>query len=151
MRLDVPTDRRLQSAESYAFHAESIRKTPELYQAETLRRLRAGASVTTAEYIPRRRELDEARRSIRNVFASLDLLITPTMPMPAPAIADLPSLKDYKADAGRGGRIFRERGCLACHTHKVATDGSDGLPPVKSVAHFGPNLSLIAAKIKPIE
>jgi aspartyl-tRNA(Asn)/glutamyl-tRNA(Gln) amidotransferase subunit A len=89
VRLDVPTDRRLQSEESYAYHAEDISKTPELYQAETLRRLRSGESVTAAEYIQRRRELDEVRRSIRNVFADLDLLITPTMPIPAPAIADL--------------------------------------------------------------
>jgi aspartyl-tRNA(Asn)/glutamyl-tRNA(Gln) amidotransferase subunit A len=89
VQLDVPTDRRLQSAESYAVHAENVSKTPELYQAETLRRLRAGESISAADYIQRRRELDEARRSIRNAFASVDLLITPTMPIPAPAIADL--------------------------------------------------------------
>ena len=89
VRLDVPTDRKLQSAESFACHAENISKKPELYQAETLRRLRSGESVTAAEYIRRRRELDEARRSIRDVFAGVDLLITPTMPIPAPAIADL--------------------------------------------------------------
>jgi Asp-tRNA(Asn)/Glu-tRNA(Gln) amidotransferase A subunit family amidase len=89
VKLDVPTDRRLQSAESYAIHADSIGKTPELYQAETLRRLRAGESVTAAQYIQRRQEMDEARRRIGEVFAGLDLLITPTMPIPAPAIADL--------------------------------------------------------------
>lgn len=33
--------------------------------------------------------MDEARRSIREIFGEVDVLITPTMPMPAPAIADL--------------------------------------------------------------
>ena len=89
INLDVPTDRKLQSAESYAYHAENVAKTPEKYQPETLRRIMSGANVSAAEYILRRREMDEGRRSVREIFAKIDVLITPTMPMPAPAIADL--------------------------------------------------------------
>jgi aspartyl-tRNA(Asn)/glutamyl-tRNA(Gln) amidotransferase subunit A len=89
VELDVPTDRSLQSAESYAVHAENVAKAPELYQAETLRRIRSGANISAGDYIHRRRELDEARRKIRDVFDEVDLLVTPTMPMPAPAIPDL--------------------------------------------------------------
>ena len=89
VRLDVPMDRKLQTAESYAYHAENVAKSPELYQPETLRRIRRGEDVSAAEYIQRRRELDEARRSTGKVFADVDLLVTPTMPIPAPAIADL--------------------------------------------------------------
>jgi aspartyl-tRNA(Asn)/glutamyl-tRNA(Gln) amidotransferase subunit A len=94
VRLDVPTDRRLQAAESYAYHAENVAKTPELYQPETLRRIRSGEKISAAEYIQRRRELDEARRSIGQVFADVDVVVTPTMPMPAPAIAELKSDPD---------------------------------------------------------
>ena len=61
VRLDVPTDRTLQAAESYAYHAENVAKNPILYQAETLRRIRSGEQVSAAEYIRRRQEL-EARR-----------------------------------------------------------------------------------------
>ena len=89
VQLDVPTDRTLQAAESYAYHAENVAKTPELYQAETGRRILSGDKVSAAEYIQRRRELEEARRRIRAVFADVDVLVTPTMPIPAPAIADL--------------------------------------------------------------
>ena len=89
VQLDVPTDRTLQAAESYAYHAESVSKTPELYQPETLRRIRSGAAISAADYILRRRELDEARRGIRDAFAAVDILIAPTMPMPAPKIDDL--------------------------------------------------------------
>jgi aspartyl-tRNA(Asn)/glutamyl-tRNA(Gln) amidotransferase subunit A len=89
IRLDVPTNRKLQSAESYAYHAETVAKAPDKYQPETLRRINSGASVSVAEYISGRRELDAARRTIREVFSGIDVLITPTMPIPAPAIADL--------------------------------------------------------------
>jgi aspartyl-tRNA(Asn)/glutamyl-tRNA(Gln) amidotransferase subunit A len=94
VQLEVPTDRTLQMAEAYAFHAENVAKSPELYLPETLRRIRAGAAVSAGEYIQRRRELEEARRSIRAAFADVDVLVTPTMPMPAPAIADLKAAPD---------------------------------------------------------
>jgi aspartyl-tRNA(Asn)/glutamyl-tRNA(Gln) amidotransferase subunit A len=94
VRLDVPMDRMLQAAESYAIHADSIGKTPEHYQAETLRRLRSGENISAIEYIQRRRELEEVRRNITSVFADVDLLVTPTMPMPAPKIADLKANPD---------------------------------------------------------
>ena len=89
VRLDVPTDRTLQAAESWAVHKENVERSPELYQAETLRRLRTGEKISAAEYMQRRRELEEARRAITAVFAGVDVLITPTMPMPAPAIEEL--------------------------------------------------------------
>jgi aspartyl-tRNA(Asn)/glutamyl-tRNA(Gln) amidotransferase subunit A len=89
VKLDVSTDRTVQAAESFAYHAENVAKTPELYQPETLRRIRSGEAITAAQYIQSRRKLDEARRSIAHVFADVDVLVSPTMPMPAPAIADL--------------------------------------------------------------
>jgi Asp-tRNA(Asn)/Glu-tRNA(Gln) amidotransferase A subunit family amidase len=60
-----------------------------LYQPETLRRIRSGENISAAEYIRRRRELDGARRRAQEIFADIDLLVTPTTPVPAPAIADL--------------------------------------------------------------
>ena len=87
--LDVPTDRTLQLAEAYAYHKQNATETPELYQPETLRRILAGANISAADYIRSRRELEQARRNIGETFANVDLLITPTTPMPAPTIADL--------------------------------------------------------------
>jgi aspartyl-tRNA(Asn)/glutamyl-tRNA(Gln) amidotransferase subunit A len=94
VQLDVPTDRALQAAESFAFHAESAARSPELYQSETLRRIRAGEKVTAAECIERRGELEEARRGIRRIFADVDVLVTPTTPIPAPAIGELKANPD---------------------------------------------------------
>ncbi|HKT87156.1 MAG TPA: amidase [Candidatus Sulfotelmatobacter sp.] len=87
--LDVPTDRALQMAESYAYHAENVAKHADKYLPETLRRVLAGKDISAAEYIGGRRELDLIRRNIRGTFADLDVLITPTTPISAPSIAAL--------------------------------------------------------------
>jgi aspartyl-tRNA(Asn)/glutamyl-tRNA(Gln) amidotransferase subunit A len=87
--LDVPTDRKLQAAESWAYHAENVARHSELYQVETLRRIRTGENVSTAEYIEKRHELETSRRDISKIFAEVDVLVTPTTPIPAPAIANL--------------------------------------------------------------
>jgi aspartyl-tRNA(Asn)/glutamyl-tRNA(Gln) amidotransferase subunit A len=89
VKIEVTADRTVQAAESFAYHADFVARTPELYQAETLRRIRSGENISATEYIQRRRELDQERRRAHNFFAEVDLLVTPTMPMPAPAISDL--------------------------------------------------------------
>ncbi len=89
LELPVPTDRTLQAAESYAYHAWFVARTPELYQPETLRRIRTGENVSEAEISQRRRELQQIRSEILGIFTELDLLVTPTTPIPAPALAEL--------------------------------------------------------------
>jgi aspartyl-tRNA(Asn)/glutamyl-tRNA(Gln) amidotransferase subunit A len=89
IELDVPTDRTLQNAESYACHAEFVSQSPELYQPETLRRIRKGEDISSAEVEERRREQEQTRSKIRKVFDDLDVLVTPTTPIPALAIAEL--------------------------------------------------------------
>jgi aspartyl-tRNA(Asn)/glutamyl-tRNA(Gln) amidotransferase subunit A len=58
--IEMPTsnDTTILRAEAYAYHAEYVKKSPELYQPETLKRIRAGADVTTATYIQARRQVD---------------------------------------------------------------------------------------------
>ncbi len=54
---------------------------------------------------------------------------------------DAPS-PGYQPDAKRGETFFAQKGCLACHSHDA-----DRFKGAK--AEFGPNLSKVAAKIKP--
>jgi len=89
VQIDPPTDRTVQAAETFAYHAENLARMPDLYQPETLRRIRSGEKVSAADYIRRRRELDQVRRAAHELFANVDLLVTPTIPIPAPAIGDL--------------------------------------------------------------
>ena len=82
-------DRTVQAAEAYAFHALSVAKTPELYQPETLRRIRTGEKITAEEYERKRAELKATREKIRGLFETVDLIVTPTTPILAPTIAEL--------------------------------------------------------------
>ena len=89
IQLTPDNDRTVQAAEAYAFHAASVAKSPELYQRETLRRIKTGEAITRAEYERRLAELRMARAAIEDVFRSVDVVVTPTTPIPAPAIAEL--------------------------------------------------------------
>jgi aspartyl-tRNA(Asn)/glutamyl-tRNA(Gln) amidotransferase subunit A len=76
-------------AEAYGYHKEYVSKSPELYQAQTLQRIQAGADITASAYIQARHQLEQIRRSASQVFESIDLLITPTTCVPPFAIGDL--------------------------------------------------------------
>ena len=87
----VSTDRTLQLAESYSYHQRWIEESPDSYHPETLRRIQAGAKITPEEFWRAKQELFAERERIRNVFEKIDVLITPTCPVPPPKIADLKS------------------------------------------------------------
>lgn len=87
--LDMPTDRTLARAEAYAYHKEFVRRTPELYQPATLGRIRAGEEITPQQIEASRHELQKQRREIAAIFEKADLLVTPTVPIPAPNVDEL--------------------------------------------------------------
>ena len=75
-------------AENYAFHDPYFAKTPQLYATAIGRNLREGSKVTTPAYIQSRRELEALRRTIGETFSSIDLLVTPTTPVPPATIEE---------------------------------------------------------------
>ena len=79
----------VQRPEAYTYHREYITKTPELYQPDTLKRLKTGAETNTTDYISSRRQLDQARRSVASLFETVDLIITPTTPVAPFKISEL--------------------------------------------------------------
>jgi len=79
----------VQRTEAYTYHWEYFSKTPELYHPDTLKRLKSGKDITTAEFDSARRKFDELRRSAPNLFKSVDLIITPTAPVPPFMISEL--------------------------------------------------------------
>jgi Asp-tRNA(Asn)/Glu-tRNA(Gln) amidotransferase A subunit family amidase len=92
--LHPSTDRTLQAAESFAVHARSIAESPDLYQPETLRRLKTGENISTEKLAEARSALQTARREILAVFEDIDVLVTPTTPIAAPLISSLESHPD---------------------------------------------------------
>jgi aspartyl-tRNA(Asn)/glutamyl-tRNA(Gln) amidotransferase subunit A len=87
--LEVDDDRTVFRAESYAFHRRWVESSPERYQAETLRRLRTGAEITAADYLDKWQQLQHMRRGSAALFADVDLIVTPTVAIPAPTFAEL--------------------------------------------------------------
>lgn len=64
--------------EIYAYHLPWITKTPELYQAATRNLIQGAGKASAATYAQARRHVDLVRRDIKKVFATVDVLITPT-------------------------------------------------------------------------
>jgi aspartyl-tRNA(Asn)/glutamyl-tRNA(Gln) amidotransferase subunit A len=89
IKLEVSTDRTLASAEAYAYHKEFVERSPELYLEATLGRIQAGAEISAPDALRASRDLQEIRHDIQEVFNDVDVLLTPTAPIPPPRIADL--------------------------------------------------------------
>lgn len=68
--------------EVYAIHKDYFTNSPELYRPWMRERLAQAAAADTAAYVTDRFALERLRRTVNDVFAEVDLLITPTTPVP---------------------------------------------------------------------
>ena len=89
MQLEVSTDRTLSSAESWAYHEPFVARSLELYQPATLERIKSGEKISPEDVLRARQELHASRLAIGKTFEEVDVLLTPTVPIPPPRIADL--------------------------------------------------------------
>ena len=85
----MSTDRTLSSAESWAYHEPFVARSPELYQPATLARIKSGENISAEDVLRARQELSTARQAIGKTFEDADVLLTPTVPILSPRIADL--------------------------------------------------------------
>jgi aspartyl-tRNA(Asn)/glutamyl-tRNA(Gln) amidotransferase subunit A len=76
----VPTA--VQPPEVYAIHRDYYANSPELYRPWMRERLAQAASAEPRAYVTDRFALERVRRTVLDVFAEVDLLITPTTPVP---------------------------------------------------------------------
>ena len=72
----------VQAPEVYAVHSKYFTKSPELYRRWMRERLEQAATVDTVAYVQDRLELERVRRSVNKIFSTVDLLVTPTTPVP---------------------------------------------------------------------
>src|SRR5262249_37649491 len=126
-----------------------VSRSPELYQPETLRRLRSGEHVSEEELAQKRLELRQSREEIKRVFEKVDLIVTPTTPTPAPRINDLTQnpefLRPRELVLLRNTRPFNVWGLPAISVPCGRTQ--DGLPIGLQIAgpHWGENTVLQTA------
>ena len=72
----------VQGPEVYALHAKHFAESPEKYGRWMQQRLQQAAAIEPRAYVEARQELDRLRHSIDEVFADVDLVVTPTTPVP---------------------------------------------------------------------
>jgi aspartyl-tRNA(Asn)/glutamyl-tRNA(Gln) amidotransferase subunit A len=79
----------VRSVEAYTYHSQWLSMSPEKYGASTRQRLiENSADIKPSAYARSRRQLDFLRREIKKTFATVDLLITPTMSLLPAKISD---------------------------------------------------------------
>jgi len=86
LQWETPTT--IRNYETYRYHQGMLHRSPELYDPRTLFRVRATEGVSEADYQRALRELIEFNQSVR-VFDTVDAVLTPTVPVAAPRLAEL--------------------------------------------------------------
>lgn len=82
----------IRSYEIYRYHQAMLHRTPELYEPRTLDRVRSTAGVSEADYQRGLQELKQFNLQQVSRFDTLDAVLSPTVPVAAPALADLEAL-----------------------------------------------------------
>jgi aspartyl-tRNA(Asn)/glutamyl-tRNA(Gln) amidotransferase subunit A len=146
-------------SEAFAYHERDLRERRELFGEVLRERLLGGALITGPEYVQAQRLRAQLQSEMAEVLGTVDVLATPTMPMPAPTFATayspdfgfprsnmapfnmtgLPALAVPCGFSGSGlplslqiaGRPFDEATVLrAGHAYEQATEWHTRRPPV---------------------
>ena len=114
--------------EVYAVHKDYYANSPELYRPWMRERLAQAATADTGAYVEDRFALERVRRTVNDVFAEVDLLITPTTPVPPITIEEASNMSPNPAGEIwlRNTRPFNAYGLPTISIPSGCT--SDGLP-----------------------
>jgi aspartyl-tRNA(Asn)/glutamyl-tRNA(Gln) amidotransferase subunit A len=88
VELPLPDLGALIDAEAWAFHAEHLAATPDLYDPRTRATILPGQRIAESEILRLRGELARHRAAEQDVFRSVDLVVLPTLPGLPLRIAD---------------------------------------------------------------
>lgn len=91
----VPTA--VQAPEVYVIHKDYYANSPELYRPWMRERVAQAATADTGAYVADRFALERVRRTVDDVFAEVDLLITPTTPVPPITIEEASNMSPNPA------------------------------------------------------
>jgi len=77
------------SPEAYSYHEFHLRNNAALYGADVRGRLEAGRALLSIDYVRAQRARTLIKEQYRQLFDTVDVIVTPTTPIPAPRIEDL--------------------------------------------------------------
>lgn len=88
------------AAEAFAWHREILATREAEYDARVVKRIKMGANMSAADYINLHRRRREWIGRMEDALAPFDAIIMPTVPLVAPAIAELEASEDafFKAN-----------------------------------------------------
>ncbi|HJR04439.1 MAG TPA: amidase family protein, partial [Methylomirabilota bacterium] len=119
-------------AESATIHSRLLKERPGELQPAVRDRLTPGLTVSAYEYLQGQRlRARYTREFIEAVFSRVDVLVTPTIPEPAPALADAKAgaSADVVARMGRFSRLTRPFNALGVPALSVPCGAAaDGRP-----------------------
>lgn len=119
-------------AEASTVHARAFRERPQDLQPMVRARLQVGFGISAYDYLQALRLRAKLTRAfVREVFAEVDVLLTPVIPEPAPALAPLKAatVDEFNALAGRFSRLTRPFNGLGLPALSVPCGfGAAGLP-----------------------
>jgi aspartyl-tRNA(Asn)/glutamyl-tRNA(Gln) amidotransferase subunit A len=88
-------------ADAYQFHRSRLDSEPETYGPEVRRRILGGQHITGATYSAARSWGARWSRHVRAAFATVDVMVTPTVPRPAPRLEDFGNTLEGTAEMTR--------------------------------------------------
>ncbi|MGA2960784.1 MAG: amidase [Candidatus Korobacteraceae bacterium] len=91
VKVPIDEDRTVHIYEAYQYHEQFLEEYRDQYDPQTLARILQGKDVSEEQYHAARCNLDALRRRSAEIFRNVDVLITPTVPISPPTIADLQS------------------------------------------------------------
>jgi aspartyl-tRNA(Asn)/glutamyl-tRNA(Gln) amidotransferase subunit A len=106
------------SPEAYSYHEFLLQKHADLYGSDVRGRLEAGRVLLSIDYVRAQRARTLMKEQCRKLWDTVDVIVTPTVPIPAPRIED--ALKPWgqkpelaAASLGRLARYFNILGLPA--------------------------------------
>ena len=85
------------AVEAYDWHRDLIADKPEEYDDRIGPRIQHGATVLAAEYVAALRTIADCRRRYDAALDGADAILTPTVPILPPRVADVQRIEDYVA------------------------------------------------------
>jgi Asp-tRNA(Asn)/Glu-tRNA(Gln) amidotransferase A subunit family amidase len=88
VNMPIDEDRTVSTSESWEYHKQFM-DCAELYDPRTLIRIRSAERFGGDEIAAKRRELERLRASASDLFHDVDVILSPTVPIAPPILADL--------------------------------------------------------------
>jgi aspartyl-tRNA(Asn)/glutamyl-tRNA(Gln) amidotransferase subunit A len=83
------------AVESYFFHRTELERDVSQFDPIVSARMLEGRDVSAVDYLEQRRNLEDIRYEAMTALESVDFLITPTTPFPAPPLSEVDNDEDY--------------------------------------------------------